>query len=78
MSRRYGKNDDKRMIQILRLAAELGSVRRAAHQLGVKNETLITRAADAAMAISNAQMINGTYVSYNHSCRVAADIMENP
>lgn len=65
-----------RQIAILRLAAETGSVIRAAWKIGDKNEKLIEETRRLSEGVAEELMREGTYVSYNESCRVAADRLE--
>jgi len=65
-----------RQIAMLRLAEKTGSVVRAAHELGDKNEKLVDETARYAERVATDLMKSGGYVSYNDSCRVAAERLE--
>ncbi len=65
-----------RQIAILRMAVETGSPRRAASKLGIRNEVEIDDAIRLSEATSEELIAAGTYVSYNDSCRLAADRLE--
>lgn len=65
-----------RQIAILRLAEQTGSPRRAAFKLGIKNEVEIEDAIRISESTAEELMRAGTYVSYNDSCRVAAERIE--
>jgi hypothetical protein len=65
-----------RTIALLRRAVECGGVRRAAGHLGEKRQQLIEDTIMLAERTELELMRAGTWVSYNDSCRVAADHLE--
>lgn len=65
-----------RTIALLRKAVECGGVIRAAGHIGEKREQLIEDTVRIAERTAVELMKAGSYVSYNESCRVAADRLE--
>lgn len=65
-----------RTIALLRRAAECGAVIRAAGHIGERRAQLIEETVRIAEGTSAELMRAGTYVSYNDSCRVAAERLE--
>lgn len=77
MPRRKTPDDWKpRTVALLRKAVEVGGVIRAAGHIGEKREQLIEDTVRIAESTATELMEAGSYVSYNESCRVAADRLE--
>lgn len=74
--RKAPANWKPRTIALLRRAVECGGVRRAAGHIGEKREQLIEETVRLAEQTAVELMRSGTYVSYNDSCRVAAERLE--